>query len=146
MFNQYCNERTANFDELMLCGALVDEFDQENSLEVMNGYFSKAMHARTDNLSALIYSARTAEPTSPAANEVRQRLEASYSKDRLNPTVNYQLARLYRPIDLAKSRDYLEKAMLTTFDPDAVRGLIRDLEQIEHEQESTKAGSNARTQ
>ena len=99
-------------------------------------FYEAALRLQPDNLEVLLSAAATFEAAPADSARVRAGLESALQRNPNNSWISASLAALYRPLDLQKAREYLERAMLTA--PSAERERI-------YAQELNKMGSEVTT-
>jgi tetratricopeptide (TPR) repeat protein len=104
-------------------------------------FFLHALQTNPDDLSALIEANNTYGDVAGDPAVVIAGLERVLSRDTNNPVVSFNLAQAYSSSDLRKSKMYLEKAIIYTFDSARTNPMIQWLRQIDEAlAEEAKAG------
>lgn len=93
-------------------------------------YYEAALRQEPDNLEVLLSAAATFEAAPADSSAVRAGLESALQRNPNNSWVSARLSRLYRPLDLLKARDYLERAVLTAADDEQERSYAQELNRI----------------
>lgn len=93
-------------------------------------YYEAALRQEPDNLEALLSAAATFEAAPADSTAVRIGLESALQRNPNNNRVSERLSDLYRPLDLLKARDYMERALLTASDEEQESFYAQELNRI----------------
>jgi hypothetical protein len=93
-------------------------------------FYEAALRQEPDNLEALLSAAATFEAAPADSAAVRTGLESALQRNPNNSWVSARLSRLYRPLDLLKARDYMERAVLTAPDEEQEKLYAQELNRI----------------
>jgi hypothetical protein len=93
-------------------------------------YYEIALQLEPDNLDALLSAAATFEAAPADSTAVRAGLEAALQRNPKSSWISARLGQLYRPLDLRKARDYMERAVLAAQDREQERSYALELNRI----------------
>jgi hypothetical protein len=93
-------------------------------------YYEIALRLEPDNLEVLLSAAATFEAAPADSTAVRAGLEAALQRNPNSSWTAARLAQLYRPHDLRKAREYMERAVLTARDEEQERSYAQELNRI----------------
>lgn len=95
---------------VVLCG---DAYSQQSLVTDARKFYEMALELEPDNLEVLLSAADQFKLSPGDSVAVRRGLESALQRDPNNSYITAGLSDLYRPIDLLKARDYMERAVLT---------------------------------
>ncbi|HEY7640513.1 MAG TPA: hypothetical protein VH814_12390 [Steroidobacteraceae bacterium] len=93
-------------------------------------FYEAALREDPANLEVLLACAATFSVAPADSSAVRAGLEAALQRNPNNSWVAARLSALYRPLDLLKSRDYMERAVLSAPDEDLEKEYAQELNRI----------------
>jgi hypothetical protein len=93
-------------------------------------FYELVLRQEPDNLEALLSAAATFAASPADSSAVRAGLESALQRIPNNSRIAAQLSELYRPLDLYKARDYMERAVLTAGNVEQESEYARELNRI----------------
>jgi hypothetical protein len=93
-------------------------------------FYEAALRQEPDNLEALLSAAATFEAEPGDSAPVLSALESALQRNPNNSWISARLSGLYRPLDLLKARDHMERALLNAPDEEHERSYALELNRI----------------
>jgi hypothetical protein len=147
LVNSNCNE-AGSYLHALNCGKALPAITKEESADDVKSatlrarsFFFQALQICPDDLPALIWANKTFRDVEGDPASVIAGLERLLSHDANNPVITFNLAKAYSNSDLRKSKAYLERAIIDTFDSERTMPMIQWLREIDAAlAEDAKAG------
>jgi hypothetical protein len=98
--------------------------------ERARGFYELVLQLEPGNLEGLLGAARTYGLAPGDTSAIRTGLEAALGRHRTRPEIPLLLARLFRPVDLLKARNYMELAVLNADSLEDENAFLRELNEI----------------
>ncbi len=104
--------------------------------------FSRALELAPDSIEVPLHAADAYRGYGSESAALRSALEKALVRDPRNPEIAESLAALFQDVDPAKTRTYLERAVLNVFDAQHLQYLFEWLRSVEAQIAATKAAAS----
>ena len=148
-----CTPPVASWRAAMLCGdgelmlaaadtSSADESRKEDLMRRAQRSFSRALELAPDSIEVPLHAADAYRGYGSESAALRGALEKALVRDPRNPEIAESLAALFQDVDPAKTRTYLERAVLNVFDAQHLQYLFEWLRSVEAQIAATKAAAS----